>query len=793
MIDLKIGLNCAELARMLDEGKFSPAYALSMRDLGVYNWPHIAAQNGGVISFQVRHDVAKTARCYTTSPWHVQGVKGSTGLRAAFTSPYPGEVLIDMDWRCSAWAFLATRSRDQALINTMATGDLYDVLAATCGIERKQAKDIANGLLNGLSSPVALATSDDPLRPPAFPDAATAKIAMEAIKAALAANYPVASAYIKTLQDEAVSKGWISADKRYAGAGTALMQIEAGALWQVTSHQSTKDRGIRMVLPMHDGAVFSAPAATARECMEHLSRLMAIVVSQTKSPDVARWVKASIGQTWGAAPQVLGADLRAAAHNTVREVKAGRALPAQDLAVAAAVLPHDLDAAKASLPPASAAGRAVRAAIAAAKLALEPKPEAPPEGIVDLGEESGPGYEPIYRVITQDPAFPKPRWNARTSEVVLGTADVTKDGGSLLRRAYAPGLMDRYGWAKFQATDLLDAVYDAAHDDQFDPIRDYFDALAWDGKRRIHAWLSDLAGAKDLAEDVATQGLTSMYARKWLLSIVARAYQPGCKADAMLVLMGPQNAGKSTLLREIAPCGSYGSVSLDPDDKDVVLRASKLAIVEWAELAGASKREQEAMKAYLTSQEDLVRPPYARTDVKVLRRVIFAATTNEDDFLRDATGSRRYWPVIVGKIDVEGIRRDRDQLWAEAVHEYRRLMADPSLGDGCPWWLPEEAEKIRAQQARTFTAEDPLAEKIWAYVAREGGKVTLDGVLDMLDVKPSERTRIGKTVANSLKSLGLVSKTVKDNGRAVRRWVYEGDLGKPPRSLQIDAEELIFN
>ena len=168
---------------------------------------------------------------------------------------------------------------------------------------------------------------------------------------------------------------------------------------------------------------------------------------------------------------------------------------------------------------------------------------------------------------------------------------------------------------------------------------------------------------------------------------------------------------------------------------------------------------------------------------------MFAATTNEDDFLRDATGSRRYWPVKVGKIDLDGLAAVKGQLWAEAVDLYRFLRAN-THADPCLWWLNPDQEAERARQAENFTAEDPLQAKVWECVQDREGKLTVNDVLEKLDVKPTDRQRMTKPITAALKALGLTSKAVKEGGRTVRRWVYPGrlptDRPKPSNQLVED-------
>ena len=244
----------------------------------------------------------------------------------------------------------------------------------------------------------------------------------------------------------------------------------------------------------------------------------------------------------------------------------------------------------------------------------------------------------------------------------------------------------------------IQAMEAAAQARPFDRVRDWLDGLQWDGVERVPVWLTDYLGVEPspLARAIGTA---------WMISAVARTYEPGCKVDTMLVLEGGQGIGKS---RALAALGGdwYADLAISPGDRDSVLAIHGPWIVEWSELSGLSRRESEEIKAFLSRQIDDVRAPYGRRSSKRRRRCVIAASTNETEYLLDASGNRRYWPVrcgVVGAIDVDGIVEDRSQLWAEAVVRYRRHEI---------WRLtPElETEARHAQDARRVV--DPWLSEI---------------------------------------------------------------------------------
>ncbi len=298
---------------------------------------------------------------------------------------------------------------------------------------------------------------------------------------------------------------------------------------------------------------------------------------------------------------------------------------------------------------------------------------------------------------------------------------------------------NRNGFPNAVQGTIADAFHTVAADYSIDPLKDWLEGLEWDGQPRLSSWLTRYLGVEE-----------SIYAAevgpRWMISAVARALQPGCKADGCLILEGKQGSGKSTVLRILAGSAFFADSLPDLSSKDAAQFLRGKWIIELAELSSLSRSSVEATKAFISRQEERYRPPYGRTEVTELRRCVFAGTTNRDDYLRDPTGNRRFWPVMTGEFDLEAIERDRDQLWAEAMHAYKA---------GEPWWLTGQVAEIAAQEQAERGEDDPWVAAIRTYSdGREA--VACKSILAEALAIPAERMsqRDSRRVSGILRTLG---------------------------------------
>ncbi len=214
---------------------------------------------------------------------------------------------------------------------------------------------------------------------------------------------------------------------------------------------------------------------------------------------------------------------------------------------------------------------------------------------------------------------------------------------------------------------VYDAIIRVSRENTIDSALDYVKALVWDKAPRLDQWLVHTYGTPD---DIYHRSVGS----NWLKGMVKRIVEPGCKFDHVLVLEGPQGSKKSTSLN-ILGGNWYIETTISTDTKDFFMQLVGNLVIEFSEGETLSRSEVKKMKAIITTQNDKFRPAYGRSFIDFPRRCVFAMTTNDEEYLKDETGNRRWLPVklLLPEADIEWLKQNRDQLFAEAYYRVVNL------------------------------------------------------------------------------------------------------------------------
>jgi len=262
-------------------------------------------------------------------------------------------------------------------------------------------------------------------------------------------------------------------------------------------------------------------------------------------------------------------------------------------------------------------------------------------------------------------------------------------------------------FGKISKNDLVDAVAAAASEQAFHPVKDYLNSLAWDGVPRLDRMLVDYLGAADTL-------YVHTVTRKAFVAAVARVMAPGIKYDTMLVLVGKQGRHKSSILAKMG--GEWFSDSLRTfGDKDAMETIQGTWINEIAEMNALNRTDVNAVKGFLSKQQDYYRAAYGRFVTERPRQCVFFGTTNSKECLLDPSGGRRFWPVDIDrrertKSTFEDLDGERDQLWAEAVAFWKQ---------GEALYLPTEIEIEAMEVQEDHRERHPWEGAIEEFVAHK--------------------------------------------------------------------------
>ena len=263
---------------------------------------------------------------------------------------------------------------------------------------------------------------------------------------------------------------------------------------------------------------------------------------------------------------------------------------------------------------------------------------------------------------------------------------------------------------------MVDAAVNAVmHEQAYHPVRDWLEGLRWDGVSRLDTWLARYLGTP--------QDPYHAHVGRWfLMTMCRRVFEPGCRADYMLVLEGPQGIEKSTLLAQLVGTTAWFSDNMpDIGTKDASEHLVGRWLVEIAEMDKFDRAESAAMKAFISRTTERYRRAYAKRTGDEPRQCVFAGTVNHRSYLKDETGNRRYWPVAVGRVDLPGLCPVRDQLFAEAWHRVVTL--------GEQYWPDAMFEDLFIQPEQDARLEADLWEPMVESFLRDKDQVLVHEVV----------------------------------------------------------------
>lgn len=346
------------------------------------------------------------------------------------------------------------------------------------------------------------------------------------------------------------------------------------------------------------------------------------------------------------------------------------------------------------------------------------------------------------------------------------------EGGELWRpwadvdNARAMRTLDVRGFKSTPGVDMVRrAVDDVARQRPIDTAINWLQSCAWDGVPRVERFMIDYLGCED-----------TPYARavgRYLWTALAgRCLRPGIKADMALILVTPeQGRGKTSMIEAIVPDEEwFGELDLSLDDADLGRIMKGKLVCELSELKGLSGRDRESIKAFISRRKDEWTPKYQEKAQPFFRRCVFIGTTNEEEFLADPSGERRWLPIRIGRAIIDAIRADREKLWAEGCAMY--------LADGIAW---RDAEVLAAAEHENFKRADPLEDKIavWLHTEQLGGYrpadrdwLTIEEIAEQCLQKPIATLSVGdqRRLGEILRVLGYRRSAKRIDGVPRKVW-----------------------
>lgn len=372
------------------------------------------------------------------------------------------------------------------------------------------------------------------------------------------------------------------------------------------------------------------------------------------------------------------------------------------------------------------------------------KPKRDEDGNITKPSKPIPNRENLSIILEHDPTFESLKYMIN-SDKMLYQGQMIEDH---TQEDIALDLEIRYRYTTSDQK-LRAGIQRVCRQREVDPIRDYLMSLTYEPCRA--GLVENLFVDHFQCQQGSNGPLLREIAKRWAISCVARALEPGCKMDTCLVLVGPKGIGKSTALATL--CGhqwfSDSDLSIDHKDGKELIHQSGVWIWELSEMHSLHGKSADNAKQFLASQVDRYRPSYGKYPVERQRRIIFTATTNEWQFLSDGP-ERRFWPIVCNQeIDLTRLGADRDAIWAEAVWLYQQ---------GERWWLDTTPEHDYPQQLEEYQQihriDDPWVQVIQDFMLTSQGPTTRD-IMQKLELQAAQQhTGNSRRIAKLMRDLG---------------------------------------
>lgn len=336
-------------------------------------------------------------------------------------------------------------------------------------------------------------------------------------------------------------------------------------------------------------------------------------------------------------------------------------------------------------------------------------------------------------IFENDPIFESLGYNPH-SDQILWQDEQIKDYhletiGIMLERNYRVRYTDK---------NIKSAIMRVAAQNEINPIKDYLTSLEWDGVHRIHDILDRVYHAD--YEKTLYGGLIQEISKNFFISCIARIMDPGCEVHTCLTLVGEKGIGKGLSIKALAGEENYSNSIIDMGNKSAyeMIHQSGVWIWEIAEMSSLQGKTAETAKAFFTGAWDRYRAAYAHFPINRPRRTVFVLSTNNYQILSDGP-ERRYWPIKIKNgsvIDVEYLRNNRDQLWAEAMNKYQ---------NGSTWYLNRDESIDLQKYQEIFIIDDPWAGTVKKSIDEGSEKsknpfeATTAEIMDCLDLPIAQR------------------------------------------------------